>query len=489
MFLKSAKEMKFGILEAELSEFGFQTVLEYDKSLASFVAEGIVESIVDVIAGFFKMLSNAVTAIINFILRLLGVKQKKSPEDDIAAAKKAASNSRSSSSNTERDAFYKKYTSAENAYKSYTKSHSEQKAKDPDELDYEFYTQPIGSASIKMLYRFAKDGFVDEQLLKKIERIRDLIYKKGGGATYYRVFGDHYDDFPHFSSFADYEEHVKQRDDKRWNDSKAKYDNEYKSSQSSSSQKKNSYYNNVIVDNILNNPGSLSILDIYNAAIGNDVAVDKAKEMKNKFENASIGLSLDKSQSDALIRGLEKVKDVAETSQTHSAFIMNAEAAYKRYLQPIINEKQTFVNTKQLNPGSIRLQDIYDYAAKDEKAAKDELTAISKKYSQLVTAIGESMRDRATKSGIDEKDANAEFSSIKTSLMVGYSVLKDSVRAVAGVIKFSQEVRQTCADIVAKLQLKFAKKESADDEFLSELDPDEGYLSEFDPDLCETTFF
>ena len=73
--------------------------------------------------------------------------------------------------------------------------------------------------------------------------------------------------------------------------------------------------------------------------------------------------------------------------------------------------------------------------------------------------------------------------------MVGYSVLKDSVRAVAGVIKFSQEVRQTCADIIAKLQLKFAKKESADDEFLSELDPDEGYLSEFDPDLCETAFF
>ena len=200
-------------------------------------------------------------------------------------------------------------------------------------------------------------------------------------------------------------------------------------------------------------------------------------------------MSLDKSQSDALIRGLEKVKDIAETSQTHNAFIMNAEAAYKRYLQPIINEKQSFVDTKQLNPGSIRLQDIYDYAAKDEKNAKDELTAIAKKYSQLVTAMGDSMRERASKSGIDEKAANAEFNSIRTSIMVGFAVLRTSARAVAGVVKFSQEVRQTCADIIAKIQLKFAKKESADDEFLSELDPDEEYLSEFDPDLCETAFF
>ena len=82
MFLNSIGRMKFGVLESEFAELGFQAVLESEAVVKNFMAEGVIDGIVNIVVGFFKMIASAIEAVIRFILNLFGLNKKKPNLDE-----------------------------------------------------------------------------------------------------------------------------------------------------------------------------------------------------------------------------------------------------------------------------------------------------------------------------------------------------------------------------------------------------------------------
>lgn len=423
MFLNSVSQMKFGVLESEFAELGFQAVLESEAVVKNFMAEGVIDGIVNIVVGFFKMIASAIEAVIRFILNLFGVKTRKDKlEDDLKKAK----------------ASFEKKFSGSSDFEDIFKKWDEEIKRDQEER--------------------ARRKADSERRWKESEAER-----KAKNDKFYKDFNDYW-------------ERQRQRAG---------------GSGSSGGQRSSSGSNSSRhADQVLNNPGGMTIRELCNMSSTNP-AYNAGISLMAKFDKVDFMQSLSSAASDSLISGVTKIQSIAEGSPSHTSFLLNLNQAYQKFLQPLINEKQTVVDSAKVSPSTITVQGVYDLAAKEEKVAGTELKDIAKKYAGIVAAIGKSFTSRVESAGLDtdaQKAAQAEFVSVKTAISVGYTVLTQSARNVARMVTFSKEIRESCVKIITLCQ-EYYKRAKAEGVFDEEDFNEDEYLAEIDPELEDDGMF
>lgn len=432
MFLNSVSQMKFGVLESEFAELGFQAVLESEAVVKNFMAEGVIDGIVNIVVGFFKMIASAIEAVIRFILNLFGLNKKKpNLDEDLKKARAGFKEAFSGTGGFDWE-----------AHREYMRKQREQTRKEEEEREQKW----------KDFYERNKQQ--REQQRKRQEESNERSRK------------------------------AQEEFERKWNEWYGKG-----SSSSSSSSRSGGSSRNYHSEQVLKDPASMTIQALCNVDSSNPVFT-AANNLLTKFKQADFAQSLSTDSSNSLINGVTKIKDIAEQSSTHTSFLVNLQQAYQKFLQPIINEKQNIVDGSKINPSSITVQQVYDLAAKEEKVAGSEFKDIAKKYAGITAAIGKSFTARVESAGMDsdaQKAAQAEFVSVKTAISVGYTVLTQSARNIARMVTFSKEIRESCAKIIVALQAYYAKNAKAESE-CDEFEEDE-YLTEIDPEFEDEGMF
>ena len=432
MFLNSIKQMKYGVLEAELSEIGFQAVLESESAINNFLVEGFVGNIIAGIAGFFKLIGSAINGIINFILGLFGLNKKKPNLDE--DLKKA------------RNGFDEAFARTGG-------------------FDWDTFTDDL---------RKKREGFEQAQR-ERDKQWSDFSERNKKQREEQRKRQD---------ESNERSRKAQEEFERKWNEYYGK-----SSSGSSSSSRSSGSSRNYHAEQVLKDPASMSIQNLCNVDSSNPVFT-AANNLLTKFKQADFAQALSTESSNSLINGVTKIKDIAEQSSTHTSFLVNLQQCYQKFLQPIINEKQNIVDGSKINPSSITVQQVYDLASKEEKVIGSEFKDIAKKYASITAAIGKSFTARVESAGLDvdgQRAAQAEFVSIKTSISVGYTVLTQSARNIARMVTFSKEVRESCAKIIVALQAFYSKNAKTEGDSEEDFEEDE-YLTEIDPEFEDDSF-